>query len=58
LPYWVLALVAEGQEAWAEARDRLRELQTRLDPSDPRQGMIRDRLAAVEKRLGEAGEAL
>jgi len=57
LPYWVLALVAEGQEAWAEARDRLRELQTRLDPSDPRQGMIRDRLAAVEKRLGEAGES-
>jgi len=45
-------LVAEGQGAWAEARDRLMELQRRLEPSDPRQGMIRGRLEAVEKRLG------
>jgi tetratricopeptide (TPR) repeat protein len=55
LPRWVLALVAEGRGAWAEAREQLRELQSRLDPSDGRQGMIREHLAAVEERLRGEG---
>ncbi len=55
LPRWVLALAAEGRGAWAEARGQLRELQRRLEPSDPRHAMIQDRLEAVEKRLSDAG---
>jgi len=51
LPYWVLALVAEGQGEWREARDRFLELQTRLDPSDERQRLVRSRLDAAERRL-------
>jgi tetratricopeptide (TPR) repeat protein len=55
LPRWVLALSAEGRGAWAEAGEHLRDLQGRLEPSDRRQPMVRDRLAAVERRLrGEA----
>lgn len=54
LPYWVLALVAEGQGAWAEARDRFTELQARLDPSDERQLLVRKRLEAAGRRLGGA----
>lgn len=54
LPYWVLAVVAEGQGAWAEARNRFLELQTRLDPSDERQRLVRMRLDAAERRLRRA----
>jgi tetratricopeptide (TPR) repeat protein len=57
LPRWVLALTAESRGAWREARDQLRDLQRRLDPSDGRQGMLQERLAAVERRLRDGADA-
>jgi tetratricopeptide (TPR) repeat protein len=58
LPRWVLALAAERRGAWAEAGEQLRDLQRRLEPSDDRQGMVLERLEAVEKRLrGKRGES-
>jgi len=57
LPRWVLALTAEGRGALREARDQLQDLQRRLDPSDGRQGMLQEHLAAVERRLRDGADA-
>lgn len=55
MPRSVLAAVAERRGAWTEARDQLRSLLASLEPGDPREPEIRQRLEAVEQRLGGGG---
>lgn len=56
LPRWVLAAVAERHGAWGDARQQLRTILSRLEPSDPRVGLVRERLERVEQNLGRQGD--
>ncbi len=55
-PRWVLASVAERRGAWAEARDQLRTILSRLEPDHPEAPIIRGRLEAVERSLRGDGD--
>ncbi len=55
LPRWVLAAVAEHRGAWAEARDQLRSLLSRMDADHPMAARVRDRLEYVERSLRGEG---
>jgi tetratricopeptide (TPR) repeat protein len=55
LPRWVLAAVAEHRGAWAEARDQLRSLLSRMDAGHPMAARVRDRLEYVERSLRGEG---
>ena len=56
LPRSVLAAVAEHRGAWGDAREHLRTILSRLEPGDPRVGLVRERLEGVEQNLRRQGD--
>jgi tetratricopeptide (TPR) repeat protein len=56
LPRLVLASVAERRGAWGDAREQLRTILSRLEPGDPRVGLVRERLEGVERNLRRQGD--
>jgi tetratricopeptide (TPR) repeat protein len=49
LPHWVLAVVAEQQGAWSEAREQLQTLLSAMGPAHPMRAQVVQRLEAAQR---------